>query len=73
MATGTCTVHSWNDGAEEDEGQPLMGMSYDGKLEFVDAYNNQRTRGASGTLRSRIVRPRRQGFQDDDDDDGGLW
>ena len=72
MATGTCTVHSWNDGAEEDEAEPIMGTSVNNKLEFVDAYNNQRSRGTTGTLRSRVVRPRRHGFQDDDDD-GGVW
>jgi len=73
MATGTCTVHTWNDGAEEDEAEPVMGTSYDSKLQYVDAYNHQRSRGTTGTLRSRIVRPRRHGFQADDDDDGGIW
>lgn len=32
-ATGTCTVHSWNDGATEDEGEPEMGTCVDEKLE----------------------------------------
>jgi WD repeat-containing protein 23 len=30
MTTGTCTVHSWNDGAEDDEG--AMGLRVDQKL-----------------------------------------
>ncbi|CAG8973298.1 hypothetical protein HYALB_00000060 [Hymenoscyphus albidus] len=33
-ATGTCTVHSWNDGAEEDEGEPRMGYSVNQRLEM---------------------------------------
>ncbi|EED13777.1 WD repeat protein [Talaromyces stipitatus ATCC 10500] len=31
-SSGTCTVHSWNDSAPEDEGYPPMGLSYDEKL-----------------------------------------
>jgi WD repeat-containing protein 23 len=30
---GTCSVHSWNDGLDEDEGLPPMGMKYKAKLE----------------------------------------
>lgn len=26
MGTGTCTVHSWSDGADEDEADPQMGL-----------------------------------------------
>jgi len=33
MSTGTCTVHSWNDGAEEDEAEPKMGYRVNHKLE----------------------------------------
>jgi WD repeat-containing protein 23 len=33
MSTGTCTVHSWNDGAEEDEAEPKMGLRVNQKLE----------------------------------------
>ncbi|KAF8848792.1 WD40 repeat-like protein [Acephala macrosclerotiorum] len=32
MSTGTCTVHSWNDGAEDDEAEPGMGLRVDQKL-----------------------------------------
>ncbi|OQD83249.1 hypothetical protein PENANT_c017G07476 [Penicillium antarcticum] len=31
LSTGTCTVHSWNAGAADDEGDPPVGKSYDGK------------------------------------------
>jgi len=33
MSTGTCTIHSWNDGADEDEAEPKMGARVDQKLE----------------------------------------
>jgi len=29
---GTCTTHTWNDGLEEDEGEPAMGLRVDHKL-----------------------------------------
>jgi len=32
MSTGTCTVHSWNDGGEEDEAEPKMGYRVNHKL-----------------------------------------
>jgi DDB1- and CUL4-associated factor 11 len=32
MGSGTVTVHSWNDGAEDDEGEPKMGISVDDRL-----------------------------------------
>ncbi|KAJ5116247.1 hypothetical protein N7456_000595 [Penicillium angulare] len=40
LASGTCTVHSWNDGADNDEGEPPIGKSYDDKLRFVPSFNN---------------------------------
>jgi len=32
MTQGTCTVHSWNDGLEEDEAEPRMGHRVDTEL-----------------------------------------
>ena len=32
MSSGTCTMHSWNDGAEDDEGFPKMSQSVDQRL-----------------------------------------
>ena len=32
MSAGTCTTHSWNDGAEDDEGMPKLGQSVDQRL-----------------------------------------
>ncbi|PBP22990.1 WD40 repeat-like protein [Diplocarpon rosae] len=37
MTSGTCTVHSWNDGAEEDEAEPKMGLRVDQKLRPTSA------------------------------------
>lgn len=33
MSTGTCTVHSWNDGVEDDEGDPPLGLRVNDRLE----------------------------------------
>ncbi|MCJ1356489.1 MAG: hypothetical protein MMC33_006484 [Icmadophila ericetorum] len=33
MSTGTCTIHSWNDGLDEDEAEPKMGRRVDQRLE----------------------------------------
>jgi WD repeat-containing protein 23 len=38
MGTGTCSVHSWNDNAEEDEAEPKMGIRVNQKLERDDSY-----------------------------------
>lgn len=52
MDNGTCSIHSWNDGAEEDEAEPRMGLVVDSKLEHTDPELPQpRIRG----LRNRIV------------------
>jgi WD repeat-containing protein 23 len=52
MSTGTCTVHSWNDGAEEDEAEPKMGLRVNQKLEVDPAlYAADLERRASGRLR----------------------
>lgn len=61
LSSGTCTLHSWNDSAVEDEGQPPVGMSYNSKLEFEYDFNyyNDVLRPEStrrSYLRSRPVR-----------------
>ena len=44
MSTGTCTTHSWIDGAEDDEGEPKMGLRVDQRLEMDDdLYDNPRS------------------------------
>lgn len=84
MSTGTCTVHSWNDGAEEDEAEPKMGLRVNQKLE-VDPrlYARERPppnlgrrgvpfggRGFGGrTIGGRLYTPHDDDEDDDDDED----
>jgi DDB1- and CUL4-associated factor 11 len=75
MATGTVTVHSWNDGAEEDEAEPPMGANFNCRLDMREDYNALRLSGRSREdgrgLRSNVVRPQRLGMDVEDDDTGG--
>ncbi|KIX06224.1 uncharacterized protein Z518_04199 [Rhinocladiella mackenziei CBS 650.93] len=87
MATGTVSLHSWNDGAEDDEALPAMASNYNARLDMRDDYNAwarranatqkpkaTRSRAGGRGLRSSIVRPQRLGVDDDDDDQGGgIW
>lgn len=34
MSEGTCTVHSWTDDAEDDEGLPSMGWHLESELQL---------------------------------------
>lgn len=81
MATGTVTLHSWNDSqsgsaaSAEDEGWPPVGTNYNCRLKIREDYNNEaagsrrrvRERGGLGGLRSTVVRPARLGLDDEDD------
>jgi WD repeat-containing protein 23 len=53
MSTGTCTVHSWNDGADEDEAEPKMGLRVNQKLEMDPSFyaSPQSTRPTRRSLR----------------------
>jgi len=43
MSTGTCTTHIWNDGAEEDEADPHVGIRVNERLEYEESlYSAQR-------------------------------
>lgn len=66
MSTGTCTTHSWNDGAEEDEGEPKMGLRVNQRLEA-----NHQLYG-SGHRQTRM-RSRRVAADDDDDVTPSDW
>ena len=68
MSTGTCTVHSWNDGAEEDEAEPKMGLRVNQKLEvdstlYASPASEQPTR-----RRARVLRGLRALVPEDDDE-----
>lgn len=43
--SGTVSVHSWNDGAEDDEAEPKMGMNVNDKLEDDSALHSPPRRG----------------------------
>ncbi|PYH94170.1 WD40 repeat-like protein [Aspergillus ellipticus CBS 707.79] len=64
LSTGTCTLHTWNDGVDGDEGDPPIAGNYDSKLNPVPEFNSFKER----TMRSRPVP--RSGM---DDDSYELW
>ncbi len=75
MSTGTCTTHSWNDGAEDDEGEPKMGLRVDQRLvPDRDLYDNLQVRAGQslGQHRTRL-RSRHVPAADDDDDGLSNW
>ena len=69
MSTGTCTVHSWNDGAEEDEAEPRMGLRVDQKLEVDSSLYGAGPEPRSSGMRRRGLRAYYRDMDDDDDDD----
>ena len=77
MSTGTCTTHSWNDGAEDDEGEPKMGLRVDQRLEMDDdLYDNPRSsrdRRSMSNYRARLRSQRVAATNEDADDDGSHW
>lgn len=77
MSTGTCTTHSWNDGAEDDEGEPKMGLRVDQRLEMDDdLYDSPRlSRGGRqmSHYRARLRSQRVAATNDNADNDGSHW
>ena len=73
MATGTVSLHSWNDGNDDDEADPPMGTNYNCRLDVREDYNETRRRGPRGGLRRNPGRPRRVGMGNEDTDEGGGW
>ncbi|EXJ85611.1 hypothetical protein A1O1_05977 [Capronia coronata CBS 617.96] len=77
MATGTVSLHSWNDGNEDDEAQPPMASNYNARLDPRDDFNaaarraraldsdspmpGVRSRVGGRGLRSSVVQPQRLG------------
>jgi WD repeat-containing protein 23 len=62
MSTGTCTVHSWNDNAGEDEAEPKMGVGVNAKLAHDDRLYSAEppVPQVPATLRSRLRALHRQ-------------
>lgn len=77
MSTGTCTTHSWNDGAEDDEGEPKMGLRVDQRLEMDDDLYDSPRPLRDGRLmnhyRARLRSQRVAATNDDADDDESPW
>lgn len=65
--TGTVTVHAWNDGAEDDEAEPKMGVRVDDKLEHDESLYQLPSR--SQRYSRRLFGRSRVEDEDDDDDD----
>lgn len=74
MSTGTCTTHSWNDGAEDDEGFPRMGQRVDQRLQKdSELYSNSRQRGGRADPQRARLSSVRVPATDDDDDAAEPW
>ena len=76
MSTGTCTVHSWNDGAGDDEAEPEMGSRVDQRLEYdEDLYDDPRSRISRepSQYTSRLRSQRVAAATADDDVDEETW
>ena len=77
MSTGTCTTHSWNDGAEDDEAEPKMGMRVNQVLKIDDdLYDNPHSSRDSRPIshyRARLRSQRVAATHDGADDDGSHW
>lgn len=66
MTQGTCSVHSWNDGMEDDEAEPAMGRTVNARLADEPYDDPHFARMGSARRAARAARARRM---DDDDDD----
>jgi hypothetical protein len=73
MANGTVSLHSWNDGNDDDEAEPPIGTNYDCCLKIREDYNEIRRRGPRGGLRSNPVRPHRLGQDGSNGYGGDGW
>ncbi|KAL8839060.1 MAG: hypothetical protein Q9170_001896 [Blastenia crenularia] len=70
MSTGTCSIHSWNDGAEDDEDESRMAVRVNQCLEEDEAlYNSTRAGRRTSQFRSRL-RGQLVRAADDNDDEG---
>lgn len=77
MSTGTCTTHSWNDGVEDDEGEPKMGLRVDQRLEVDDDLHDNPRSSREGRrmshYRSRLRSQRVPATNEDTNDDDSHW
>lgn len=65
MRTGTCTVHTWNDGLDEDEGSPAMGNRVNAQLgRETRFYEEEREHRGATARRQAMMRARRTAEDD---------
>ncbi|KAM3068156.1 hypothetical protein ACMFMG_011206 [Clarireedia jacksonii] len=61
LAMGTVTAHSWNDGAEDDEAEPKMGLRVSEKLEqnprYYETHQSQQQRRSARLQALRATTP----------------
>ena len=75
-SAGTCTIHSWNDGAEDDEAEPKMGRRVDQQLQGNDRlYGDEATHGrtAGNSRRSHPATRNVAPLIDEEEADGNGW
>jgi WD repeat-containing protein 23 len=71
MTTGTCTIHSWNDGARDDWSDPDTGIRVNEQLKHdADLYENSRLRNARTSLFRTRLRSERLAARENDIDEG---
>ena len=74
MSSGTCTIHSWNDGADDDEAEPRMGKRVDEKLRLeMRFYNKSPKNTRTGLGRREGLRSQRVPATNNDDDRDERW
>lgn len=67
-------MHSWNDGAGKDEGDPPPVKSYDDKLRYVPRFNNYHHNPTYGHPRRPLrSRPVRRWVYYDEDEEPQVW
>ena len=71
MSTGTCSIHSWNDGTEDDESEIGMNQCVNDKL-VPDSIQRNRPGRASSVSRRSMFRSRAV-ERDRNSDDEGIW
>ena len=74
MSTGTCTVHTWNDGGDDDDSGISAGRRVNHELR--DDPNLYARREADTSMRSRLrshFSRRRNVDNGDDDGDDSAW
>lgn len=67
MSCGTVTSHSWNDGMEDDEAEPKMGVRVNDKLQHDEGLYRAQPRRTTRAMRRAL------GIDEDEDDDDEEW